>query len=187
MADRINIEIEFKCLIDKAKYDALIKNFNISKDQIKTQTNYYFDTKDLMLRKKHVMCRIRQKGDQYKITVKTKTPDNDNLETHYFLTNEEAKLAIENGLDGKYANYPDKLFNVATLTTNRVCLEYRGGKLFLDESKYGSITDYEIEYEVIDKKNGEIIFDEFLKENNIVRTNPISKSSRCLKEACYNI
>ena len=30
MADRINIEIEFKCLIDKAKYDALIKNFNIS-------------------------------------------------------------------------------------------------------------------------------------------------------------
>ena len=187
MADRVSLEIEFKCLISKDNYENLLNKLNISKDQIKSQKNYYFDTKNLDLRKKHIMCRIRQKGEQYKVTVKTKTKDNDNLENHYYLTSDEAKHAIKKGLDGKYANYPDILYNIASLTTNRVWIEYKGGKLFLDESIYGSKIDYEIEYEVTDKENGEEIFNEFLKENEIIKTTPVSKSARCLKEAGYSI
>ncbi len=187
MADRVNLEIEFKCLIDKTKYDYLLSKFNISKNEIKPQTNYYFDTLALDLRKNHIMCRIRQKGEQYKITVKTKTLNNDNLENHYFLTPDEAKWAIKNGLDGKYVNYPKTIYNIATLTTNRVWIEYKGGKLFLDESIYGSKIDYEIEYEVTNKEAGQIIFDEFLNENNITKKDVISKSARCFKEAGLKI
>ena len=42
-------------------------------------------------------------------------------------------------------NYPKTIYNIATLTTNRVWIEYKGGKLFLDESIYGSKIDYEID------------------------------------------
>ena len=70
------------------------------------------------------MCRIRQKGEQYKITVKTKNENNDNVENHYFLTTNEGKEMIKNGMDGKYANTSSFLSNVATLKTERVSFPY---------------------------------------------------------------
>ena len=129
------------------------------------------------------MCRIRQKGEQYKITVKTKNENNDNVENHYFLTTNEGKEMIRNGMDGKYANTSSFLSNVATLKTERVSFPYEGGKLFFDKSTYGEITDYEIEYEVIDKIKGEVIFNTFLDNHNITHKEAISKSQRCFKEA----
>lgn len=183
MSDRTSLEIEFKCLISKDKYEYLLKEFNINSNDIKEQTNYYFDTKSLELRSKHIMCRIRQKGNQYKITVKTKNESNDNIENHYFLTMDEGLNMIKNGMDGKYANTSSYLYNVATLKTKRVSFPFKGGKLFLDESSYGNKTDYEIEYEVTDKKQGEEIFNNFLKDYHIEKKPSISKSQRCFKEA----
>lgn len=183
MSDRTSLEIEFKCLINKEQYESLLKEFNIKPQDIKEQINYYFDTKDLELRKKHIMCRIRQNGEQYKITVKTKNENNDNVENHYFLTTNEGKEMIKNGMDGKYANTSSFLSNVATLKTERVSFPYEGGKLFFDKSTYGKITDYEIEYEVIDKIKGEAIFNTFLDNHKITHKEAISKSQRCFKEA----
>lgn len=51
MSDRTSLEIEFKCLINKEQYESLLKEFNIKPQDIKEQINYYFDTKDLELRK----------------------------------------------------------------------------------------------------------------------------------------
>lgn len=183
MADRVSLEIEFKCLISKEDYDKLLKEFNIKKEQIKEQINHYFDTKELELRNNHIMCRIRQKGDQYKITVKTKNETNDNIENHYFITKDEGIQMISNGMSGKYANSSSTLYNVATLKTERVSFPFKNGKLFLDKSIYGNKVDYEIEYEVTNKEKGIIDFDQFLQEHNIIKKEAISKSQRCYQEA----
>ena len=183
MSDRTSLEIEFKCLISKDEYESLLNEFKISDSDIKEQTNYYFDTKDLELRAKHIMCRIRQKKNQYKITVKTKDENNDNIENHYFLTEDEGKRMILEGMDGKYANTSSYLYNVASLKTERVSFPYEGGKLLFDKSSYGTKVDYEIEYEVTNKKKGEAIFNELLASHNIKHQETISKSQRCFKEA----
>lgn len=77
------------------------------------------------------MCRIRQKGEQYKITVKTKNENNDNVENHYFLTTNEGKEMIKNGMDGKYANTSSFLSNVATLKQKEYHFLMKGENYFL--------------------------------------------------------
>ena len=76
-------EIEFKTLITKEQYESLVEEFNL-KDNIYCQINHYFDTPDFLLHDDKIVLRIRQKGDNYKLTKKTKsTVGND--ESHILL------------------------------------------------------------------------------------------------------
>lgn len=183
MPDKINLEIEFKCQINGLEYENLLKKYNIDKSSIKEQTNYYFDSKNLLLTNNNVMVRIRQKGLQYKITLKQKDENDNNLEKHYYLKQNEALKYLQDGMPGHYANITETIYNIATLKTNRVSFEYKGGKLFLDKSEYSNTTDYEIEYEVENKEEGLKIFNKFLTDNNITYRKSESKVKRCLKAA----
>ncbi len=183
MPDKINLEIEFKCQINALEYEKLLKKYNIDISSIKEQTNYYFDTKNLLLTNNNVMVRIRQKGLQYKITLKQKDEDDNNIERHYYLKHTEAINYLNDGMPGHYANISDTIYNIASLKTYRVSFEYKGGKLFFDKSIYSNITDYEIEYEVENKDEGFKIFNEFLEENNIIFRKSESKVKRCFKAA----
>ena len=67
----INKEIEFKTFISKDQYDSLLNEFGLD-NNVFAQTNYYFDTDDTKLIQEQTVLRIRQKGNNYKITKKTR-------------------------------------------------------------------------------------------------------------------
>ena len=67
----VNKEIEFKTLITKEQYDNLLLEFGLD-NNVFAQTNHYFDTEDTKLISEQTVLRIRQKGNNFKITKKTR-------------------------------------------------------------------------------------------------------------------
>ena len=85
-----NIELEFKTKISEEKYNELIKEFELE-NNIFPQTNFYFDTPDLKLFKNNIVLRIRQKGENFKLTKKERGEGaNEACESHVFLNEEKA-------------------------------------------------------------------------------------------------
>ena len=84
----VNKEIEFKTFIPEETYNALVKEFGLE-NNIFSQTNHYFDTDDTKLMKEKTVLRIRQKGNNYKLTKKTRAEVGAD-ETHILLSKEKA-------------------------------------------------------------------------------------------------
>lgn len=178
--DKENLEIEFKCLIDDKTYNQLLDKFNLH-SKIFTQTNYYFDTKDEILRQEKIALRIREKDGQFKITKKVNKSENEIEESHHYLTQEEAKTYLSEGFDANIIGINHYVYLQLSLTTNRVSFPYLNGKLFLDKSIYNDIIDYEIEYEANNVIDGRQTFLEFLDKENIVFKKAESKIVRAYK------
>lgn len=179
-----HLEIEFKTFISKEKYEELLNKFNLN-DKIFTQTNYYFDDDSFSLLKNLVVLRIRKK-EQYKLTKKEKG-DNANNETSLYLTDEQAQDMISNGFDASIIGISSYVKTQYNLTTYRAKTPYLNGTLFLDKSTYFDKVDYEIEFEALDYEEGLKTFNHFLKENDIEKTQSISKSKRAYKEYLNNL
>lgn len=171
-----NKEIEFKTFITKEKYLELLDEFDLS-NNIFAQTNFYFDTEDTKLIQDHTVLRIRQKGNYYKLTKKTRAKIGAD-ETHILLTKEKAKEMLENGFDASIIDLPFFVKKVAQLTTYRVSSPYKDGTIFFDRSEYYGHVDYEIEYEVDEVTEGLKNFNEFLDLHNIEYKESIRKSKR---------
>ena len=171
-----NKEIEFKTLITEAQYNSLLNEFGLD-NNIFIQTNHYFDTEDTKLLNEQTVLRIRQKGNNFKLTKKTRAEVGAD-ETHIFINKEKALDYLENGLDGKIIGIPYYVRKVAELTTYRVSTPYKDGTLFFDKSVYYGHVDYEIEYEVDDIKQGTEDFKYFLEKHGIVYKESIRKSKR---------
>ena len=178
--DRTNKEMEFKCLIDKKIYLQLIEEFAL-KNNIFTQTNFYFDTDNYDLKKDKIVLRIRQKNNQFKLTKKVHLKEHDIDESHIYLEENNALDMIQNGFDANIIGLSYFVKNTYSLTTNRVSFPYKNGKLFFDESIYNGITDYEIEYEANNIEEGNEVFNEFLISHNIKLVIPDSKIIRAYK------
>ncbi len=179
----VNKEIEFKTLITKEQYDNLLLEFGLD-NNVFAQTNHYFDTDDTKLISEQTVLRIRQKGNNFKITKKTRA-DVGADETHILISKEKALDILENGFDASIIGIPYFVHKVAELTTYRVSTPYKNGTLFFDKSEYYGNTDYEIEYEVDDVKEGTIDFQKFLNDHEIVYKESIRKSKRaydCVKK-----
>ena len=179
----VNKEIEFKTLITKEQYDNLLLEFGLD-NNVFAQTNHYFDTEDTKLISEQTVLRIRQKGNNFKITKKTRA-DVGADETHILISKEKALDILENGFDASIIGIPYFVHKVAELTTYRVSTPYKNGTLFFDKSEYYGNTDYEIEYEVDDVKEGTIDFQKFLNDHEIVYKESIRKSKRaydCVKK-----
>lgn len=175
-----HIEIEFKNLLTKSEFDLLKSSLNFTEGDFQTQTNYYFDTANFQLKQQKSALRIREKNGQYELTLK-QPHENDLLETNDILTKEAAEIAI----NAKNLNQPEflhhELFFIlkengisleditlfGSLKTLRAEKEYKGGLLVLDNSYYLNEEDFELEYEVSDRANGEVIFKELLAEYRI--------------------
>lgn len=171
-----NKEIEFKSFISEEKYNELIDKFGLE-NNIFAQTNHYFDTPSEELMQEKTVLRIRQKGNNYKITKKTRALVGAD-ETHILISKEKADELLKNGFDASIIGLPYFVKKIAELTTYRVSTPYRNGILFVDKSVYYGNTDYEIEYEVDDDKEGYKDFLRFLDENNIEYKESIRKSKR---------
>ena len=173
-----NKEIEFKTLITKEQYYNLLEEFNLS-NNIFAQINHYFDTENTDLIQEQTVLRIRQKGNNFKLTKKTRALVGAD-ETHIFLSKEKALEMLENGFDASIIGIPHKVTKVAELTTYRASSHYKNGKIFFDRSEYYGQVDYEIEYEVDEINQGIKDFKTFLDSHEIEYKESIRKSKRAL-------
>ena len=171
-----NKEIEFKTFITEEKYNELINAFGLD-NNVFAQVNHYFDTEDCKLMQEKTVLRIRQKGSNYKITKKTRAEVGAD-ETHILISKDKALELLEKGFDANIIGLPYYVKKIAELTTYRVSTPYKNGILFFDKSEYYGKTDYEIEYEVDDVKEGTLSFEQFLKDYNIEFKESIRKSKR---------
>lgn len=178
----LEIEIEYKQLLNEKEYSKLREYFIEKKAILKIQENYYFDNEFLELAARKQMLRIRVKDNSYLLCLKTKRADDvleENIEIDKVIFN---KIMEDNSLLNQYyQDLPDNLFSLGVLKTTR--LEFSEfGNYCLDKSEYYDCIDYEIEYEALDYQSEEK-FSNFLKEFNIEYDKKFeSKNKRFLKE-----
>ena len=172
----INKEIEFKTFISEEQYNSLINEFGLD-NNIFEQTNHYFDTDDQKLLNDQTVLRIRQKGNNYKLTKKTRALVGAD-EAHILISKEKAIDMLENGFNADIIGLPYQVKKIAELTTYRASAPYKDGTIFFDKSVYYGHVDYEIEYEVDDVAAGRKVFSDFLDSHNITYKESIRKSKR---------
>lgn len=167
------VEIEFKSMLTKDEYEALLASYRLS-DQVKWQANDYFDTSDFELRSHGAALRIREKKSGQVLTLK-QPHDVGLLETHAPINEEEAENLFKYGIvhdeQVKLAlakfGLTGPLEHLGRLETKRAEIETADGLLVLDESHYLEICDYEIEFEVTDETAGRIAFEKLLASHGI--------------------
>ncbi|MDH4596208.1 CYTH domain-containing protein [Listeria innocua] len=180
------LEIEFRNLLTKEEYDRLIEDFRIKKDDFFEQTNFYLDTADFGLKERNSALRIRKLETQYQLTLKT--PEARGLmETTQILAADQA-TAITDGANIPVGPVRDTLKEIGinhedlqvfgSLKTIRAEKDYKKGLLVFDKNFYGSISDFDLEYEVSDYDKGKEIFDKLLKEYQITNHPAENKVAR---------
>lgn len=185
-----NIEIEFKNLITKLEFERLIKHFGLNDTDFFTQENHYFDTPDFALKAQSSALRIRKKEEEYELTLKQPYQDA-LLETNEILDEATAEMMFKTGkitnltikklIEDMEIN-PDEIQYFGSLTTKRAEAEYKKGLIVIDNSFYLNIEDFELEYEVSDRKDGQNKFLTLLKQLEI----PIRETENKIKRF-YNV
>lgn len=158
-----NTEREFKTVISKEQYQAIIAHYRLE-DNVFLQTNHYFDTSDLALSSQDIVLRIRQKGDRfYKVTLKKQHVD-EAFESHILLNKPQAEEMIEKGFKtNAFFNELDYQVHYMTSIDNyRASLPYLNGIMYIDRCVYCGTDDFELEYEVSDEIEGYHSFIKFL-------------------------
>ncbi|MGA5692180.1 CYTH domain-containing protein [Cytobacillus pseudoceanisediminis] len=180
-----NIEIEFKNMVNREEFSSLIDFLNIRSEDFSEQENHYFDTPDFLLKAKGSALRIREKNGSFELTLKQPHPKG-LLETNENLTESEAAEMIRTGKIPaeliirsikELGIETDKLQYFGTLATKRAEKEYMKGLAVLDHSRYLNKEDFELEYEVDNRNEGELTFLNLLKQLNI----PVRKTENKIK------
>lgn len=179
-----HLEIEFKILLTKDIYTQLSNDYQDQIIEQYEQTNYYL--MHPILDQKHYMLRIREKNKTYELTLKQPRIDG-NLETNIVLSKEEATSIL-------HKQYPKNIIfeklltlgiplqdldNSNYLKTLRTDIQLPSGMLSLDKNTYKNTTDYELELEVTNKKEGEKAFLQLLQKYHLsYQRNCLSKIKR---------
>ncbi|KOP81753.1 CYTH domain-containing protein [Cytobacillus solani] len=185
-----NIEIEFKNLLTKQEFKRLVNHFRLNDTDFFTQENHYFDTPDFALKEQASALRIRKKEEKYELTLKQPYQDalletNESIEplaaekifeTGKIMNETIIKLIKEMNVD------PDRIQYFGSLTTKRAEVEYENGLVVIDNSFYLNIEDFELEYEVSNRKDGQKKFSALLEQLEI----PVRKTENKIKRF-YNI
>ncbi|HBL5616098.1 TPA: CYTH domain-containing protein, partial [Listeria monocytogenes] len=156
------LEIEFRNLLTKEEYDTLIESFRVKEEDFFEQTNYYLDTANFGLKERHSALRIRQLETQYQLTLKT--PEARGLMETTQILGEDQASAIISGANIPVGPVRDTLKELGinhedlqvfgSLKTIRAEKDYKKGLLVFDKNFYGSISDFDLEYEVSDYDKG---------------------------------
>ncbi|MCE7794856.1 CYTH domain-containing protein [Salipaludibacillus sp. CUR1] len=181
------IEIEFKNLIDRKKYEELLSCYQSSRTPVYTQVNHYFDTDKLSLKDKKSALRVRYKKGAYILTLK-QPYETGLLETHQQLSEEEFSSLKEHGSlsEGDVFNQLSQLLEenvpkldyLGQLTTERTEISLKEGLLVLDKSYYFDHVDYEIEFECEEFASGKQAFKQLLNEWDLSWNEPANKIER---------
>ncbi|WLR59533.1 CYTH domain-containing protein [Guptibacillus hwajinpoensis] len=178
------VEIEFKNMLTKEEYASLLDSYKLE-ENIKTQTNDYFDTKNFMIREKGAALRIRNKNDKFVLTLKQPAEEG-LLETHQAVSQEIFEEIKKDGTlpDGEVASQlnelgiPSPLHHLGRLTTHRAEYQTTEGLLVLDHSEYLGREDFELEFEVSDFTTGERAFASLLHQHQIPKRKTNNKILR---------
>lgn len=185
------LEIEFKNMLEKDEFETLATHYKFTASDVKTQTNYYFDTAAFQLKNLKCALRIRKKHDGYECTLKTPAVHG-NFETTDTLTAQQAEAIIAgSSFEAPEVRHaleelnvsPENLTMIGALTTHRMETEIPEGLLVLDHSEYAGTEDYEIEFEVSEAVAGEKHFHAILKSHGIPVRHADKKIARFMAAA----
>jgi uncharacterized protein YjbK len=186
-----NIEIEAKVLLSEADYKKVYKSLGMNESMSYTQTNYYIESKDHVLKSNDIALRIRQKKGEYVLTLKTPLSEG-LLEKNQSLLPKEAEGMIENNVfpEGEIKEFLEildidvsDLIVLAKLTTNRteILNDKDEEEISLDINTYGKKVDYELEVDKSAMALAEKKVDEILSPLGIkYEFNTKSKATRAL-------
>ncbi|ABJ72013.1 hypothetical protein RU89_GL002381 [Lactococcus cremoris] len=161
-----------------AEYDQLKKLFTHVTPV--RQTNHYLDSKDFKLRKKKLALRIRTFDKSAEMTLKV-PQEVGNIEYNIDLSLEEAQQLLGERnivcgatdlseicelLTARDINL-EEITLIGSLTTIRYEQHLPIGLAALDKNDYLGHTDYELELEVDDSKQGKKDFFDFLDKNRV--------------------
>lgn len=178
------LEIEFKNMLTKEEYTSLLTAYKLEND-IKTQTNDYFDTADFLIRENGAALRVRNKKDKFVLTLK-QPADEGLLETHQPISFEtfEAIKKSASLPEGEVLTQlqafgiQDQLIHLGRLTTHRAEYMLDEGLLVLDHSEYLNREDFELEFEVSAFEAGERAFSHLLQKHEIPKREAKNKILR---------
>lgn len=181
------IEIELKQLLMKEEFEQLKQHFQLKDSDFHTQTNYYFDTSQFDIKSKFAALRMREKNGQWVLTLK-EPHEIGLLETHQ-------TIAPPSNLDdfqlpkGEVADrldhlniQKDQIVYFGSLETSRAEKMIKEGLIVLDHSRYLTVEDYELEFEVSDLEIGQAAFSALLQQFQIPVRNTKNKVVRFYEE-----
>ena len=174
------IEKEFKNLLTKEHYDALVNDYKEVFTKDVTQTNSYYDYEGLLQEHKMALrIRIVKGKETGEITLKIPQSSLEVLEYNH---DKQFTLptSLQEALEGKGITI-QTVNQTALLTTHRLEGALSENEwLVLDESHYNGKVDFEMEMEVRSLELGEPVFLGILAKYNIERRQAESKIKRAL-------
>lgn len=192
------LEIEYKNILTHAEYsrlfDAIFKN-NVETSQNISQTNYYFDTMETVLRSHGSILRVRVADAFNELTFKVPS-QGFLMESNYFLSDRSVKEIIQKKrfvlssflspsaiipeLEGFSKETEVYLFN--QFKTERWEQQVGDHLIVLDETTFqNGIVDYELEVESADAETGLIFFNHLLNKHAISQKETLPKIARAEK------
>lgn len=184
-----NLEIEYKTLLSEADFIHVQTYFQLKEKDFFTQTNYYFDTPDFLLKNQKMGLRIRLLNDSAELTLKV--PQSVGLLeiTDNFALNqattfiEKDTLPAEGYVAKKLTELGipvEQLHTLGHLKTRRAEKKLPQGLLALDESWYNQHHDFELELEVADAVPGKKAFLFLLETLGIQESPSVNKVQRMM-------
>ncbi len=190
-----NIEIEAKVLLSEDDYKKALKDLHLGGRKV-TQTNYYLDSHDRILKKYGMILRIRVVNNNTVLTMKAPMSEG-LLEKTQSLSYEEADSIIhhDNFPEGEIADFLDilhiptgNLFVLAKVTTEREESAYKGTRIDLSKNRYSGITDYELECDSESAHKSQETLRELCEMLDIPFVlNTVSKETRAINQALGHI
>lgn len=165
-----NLERELKIGLTKDQYDLLLHSYDF--DKTITQTNTYYDTEDGLIKKKRGALRIRFADGKKILTIKLPNDETSKKEYEREIDASSPEEFTKEVWDYIHLHLPEvhALKPIASFTTVRNLLYRPEGEFCLDETDFGSVKDYEIEYEYHVDHNGIEKLNNFLKPAGLVYT-----------------
>ena len=185
-----NIEIEAKVILSRQDYKKVFDTLKTKITDTHTQTSFYSDSQDRVLKENDIALRIREYNRTYVLTCKTPLSEG-LLEKNQELSEKVAleMINLNRFPSGGIQDFLElldidvsNLEVLASLTTRRNELSIDSSKISLDENTYGNKVDYEIEVEDSAMKLAEDRIEEILKPLGITYSlNKVSKQMRAIK------
>ena len=190
-------EFESRIMLNESEYFAIVSHYIrlYPNKQFLKNTNIYFDTEDLFLRKNHKNLRIRIINDtRYELTLKVSLPEGDD-EINDVIFQKDAEALLNDGIfpEGNVKEYLQSLpyslnsYKVITSLNNlRLEIENEDHLLVIDKNFYGDITDYNLEIEARDSINtAKSLLNAYIAQFNLANRGQkyIGKSHRAIDAA----
>ncbi|WP_144484376.1 CYTH domain-containing protein [Bacillus pumilus] len=181
------IEIELKQMLMKEEFEQLKQHFQLKDSDFHTQTNYYFDTTQFDIKSQFAALRMREKNGQWVLTLK-EPHEIGLLETHQTIA-PPSNLDDFHLPEGEVAArldhlniQKDQIVYFGSLETSRAEKMIEEGLIVLDHSRYLTVEDYELEFEVSDLEIGQAAFSALLQQFQIPVRNTKNKVVRFYEE-----